>query len=75
VFKDRLDEVKVLASGLHVVLINDLAEYFVDPLSVSEAGSAASLLVEVWNSRFERNGFSLIDSDGLRYPAPGGRRP
>jgi hypothetical protein len=53
-------------NGLHGVLINDQAEYFDDPASVSEEGSAASLRVEVYDSRFVRNGFTLIDSDGLR---------
>jgi hypothetical protein len=50
----RLDEVTIRESGLHGMLINDQAEYFIDPLSTSEAGSAASLLVEVSGSRFER---------------------
>lgn len=66
VFKVRLDEVTILDNGLHGILINDQAEYFVDPAAESEAGSAASLLVEVTDSRFERNGFAVIDSDGLR---------
>ena len=66
VFKVRLREIVVRESGLHGVLINDQAEYFIDPPSTSEAGSAASLLVDVSDSRFERNGFGLIDSDGLR---------
>jgi hypothetical protein len=66
VFKVRLHEVIILDNGLHGVLINDQAEYFLDPASESEAGSAASLLVEVTDSRFERNGFAVIDSDGLR---------
>ena len=66
VFTVRLHEVTIVDNGLHGILINDQAEYFIDPLSVSEAGSAASLLVQVSDSRFERNGFALIDSDGLR---------
>jgi hypothetical protein len=66
VFKVRLHEVTIRENGLHGILINDQAEYFIDPLAVSEAGSAASLLVEVSDSRFERNGFAVIDSDGLR---------
>ncbi len=66
VFKVRLYEVTIRENGLHGILINDQAEYFDDPASTSEAGSAAGLLVEVSESRFERNGFTLIDSDGLR---------
>jgi hypothetical protein len=62
----RLEEVVIRNNGLHGILINDQAEYFSDPASTSEEGSAAGLRVEVVRSRFERNGFSLIDSDGLR---------
>jgi Right handed beta helix region len=65
-FHVRLEEVVIRNNGLHGILINDQAEYFDDPASTSEEGSAAGLLVEVLRSRFERNGFSLIDSDGLR---------
>jgi hypothetical protein len=65
-FEVRLDGVVIRENGLHGILINDQAEYFSDPMSVSEGGSAASLLVEVVDSRFEENGFTLIDSDGLR---------
>jgi hypothetical protein len=65
-FTVRLRDVVIRENGLHGILINDQAEYFSDPMSVSEAGSAASLLVEVSDSRFERNGFAVIDSDGLR---------
>ena len=65
-FEVRLHEVTIRENGLHGILINDQAEYFTDPASESEVGSAASLLVEVTDSRFERNGFALIDSDGLR---------
>ncbi|HEU5039912.1 MAG TPA: hypothetical protein VFT84_03765, partial [Gemmatimonadales bacterium] len=56
------------ASGnvLHGVLINDQAEYFTDPESTSPDGSAAGLVVRVTGSRFEANGFGLIDQDGLR---------
>lgn len=66
VFTVRLRQVVIRRNGLHGVLINDQADYFTDPSSVSDAGSAASLLVEVSDSRFEENGFDLIDSDGLR---------
>jgi hypothetical protein len=62
----RLQDVTIRENGLHGILINDQAEYFTDPASTSEEGSPASLLVEVLDSRFERNGFTLIDSDGLR---------
>jgi hypothetical protein len=62
----RLQGVTIRENGLHGILINDQAEYFNDPASTSEEGSPASLLVEVIDSRFERNGFTLIDSDGLR---------
>ena len=62
----RLHDVTIRENGLHGILINDQAEYFNDPASTSEDGSPASLLVEVTDSRFERNGFTLIDSDGLR---------
>lgn len=66
VFTVRLHQVTIRENGLHGILINDQAEYFSDPSSESEAGSAASLLVEVSASRFVKNGFALIDSDGLR---------
>ena len=62
----RLQDVTIRENGLHGILINDQAEYFNDPASTSEEGSPASLLVDVIDSRFERNGFTLIDSDGLR---------
>lgn len=65
-YRVRLDRVVIRENGLHGILVNDQAEYFDDPLSTSEEGSAAGLLVEVVGSRFERNGFALIDSDGLR---------
>jgi len=65
-FAVRLQQVTIRGNGLHGILINDQAGYFDDPLSTSEEGSPASLLVEVIDSRFERNGFTLIDSDGLR---------
>ena len=65
-FQVHLRDVVIRNNGLHGILINDQAEYFNDPLSTSEEGSAAGLLVDVIDSRFERNGFSLIDSDGLR---------
>jgi hypothetical protein len=65
-FTVRLDAVVIRENGLHGILINDQAEYFTDPASTSEDGSAAGLLVEVADSRFEKNGFALIDSDGLR---------
>jgi hypothetical protein len=65
-FQVRLEGVVIRDNGLHGILINDQSGYFTDPLSTSEDGSAAGLLVEVLDSRFERNGFALIDSDGLR---------
>jgi Right handed beta helix region len=65
-FTVRLDGVVIRENGLHGILVNDQAEYFTDPLSTSEEGSNAGLLVEVVDSRFEKNGFALIDSDGLR---------
>jgi hypothetical protein len=65
-FAVRLDGVVIRQNGLHGILINDQAEYFDDPLSTSADGSAAGLLVDVLDSRFEENGFALIDSDGLR---------
>ena len=65
-FTLRLHGVVIRENGLHGVLVNDQAEYFTDPLSTSEEGSNAGLLVEVVDSRFEKNGFALIDSDGLR---------
>ena len=59
---------QVVASnnGSHGVIINDQAEYFSDPSSVSDSGSAAGLLVTVTGSRFEGNGFTDLDQDGLR---------
>jgi hypothetical protein len=65
-FTVRLRDVVIRENGLHGILINDQSEYFTDPLSTSEAGSPASLLVDVADSRFEKNGFAEIDSDGLR---------
>ena len=61
-----LADVHALDNGLHGVLINDQAEYFSDPASTSQAGSAAGLLVVVRNSSFERNGLTVIDQDGFR---------
>ncbi len=61
-----LDEIRAFDNGLHGVLINDQSEYFSDPNSTAETGSAASVSVKVWGSRFERNGFAAIDQDGLR---------
>jgi Right handed beta helix region len=66
VFTVRLHELVIRQNGLHGVLINDQAEYFDDPFSESEEGSAASVVVDVSDSRFERNGFAMIDSDGIR---------
>lgn len=61
-----LSEVVARNNGLHGALINDQAEYFNDPASTSDSGSAAGLLVTVSGSRFEANGFTDIDQDGLR---------
>lgn len=66
VFKVVLHRVEIRRNGLHGILINDQAEYFENPESVSSEGSPASLLVEVSDSRFQRNGFARVDSDGLR---------
>ena len=46
-FHVRLEDVVIRNNGLHGILINDQAEYFDDPASTSEEGSAAGLLVEV----------------------------
>jgi hypothetical protein len=51
---------------LHGTLINDQTFYFDDPESPLPDGSDAGLVVRVTASRFERNGFGLIDQDGLR---------
>jgi hypothetical protein len=61
-----LDDVHALDNGLHGVLINDQTEYLDDPASTSSAGSPAALRVRVARSSFERNGFAVIDQDGLR---------
>lgn len=61
-----LDEIAAIGNGLHGVLINDQAEYFNDPASTSDLGSAASVSVQVLRSRFIANGFAAIDQDGLR---------
>jgi hypothetical protein len=61
-----LDDVVTARNGLHGVLVNDQTEYLADPASTSNEGSPASLRVKVSRSRFISNGFSLIDSDGLR---------
>lgn len=61
-----LIDVHALNNGLHGVLINDQAEYFSNPNSTSQEGSAAGLLVAVSESSFERNGLTVIDQDGLR---------
>ena len=62
----RLVDVRIQDNGLHGILVNDQADYFENPASEGEEGSAANVWVEVIDSRFHRNGFALIDSDGLR---------
>ncbi len=64
--KVSLINVTVSDNGSHGVLINDQAEYFNDPNSTSPNGSDASVDVLVAVSRFERNGFTALDQDGLR---------
>jgi hypothetical protein len=64
--KVTLHDVNVSDNGSHGVLINDQKEYFTDPNSTSQEGSAASLDVRVFHSRFEGNGFTDLDQDGLR---------
>jgi hypothetical protein len=64
--KVTLHDVTIRDNGSHGVLINDQAEYFIDPNSTSPAGSDASLDVRVLASVFENNGFTALDQDGLR---------
>jgi hypothetical protein len=61
-----LAEVQANNNGSHGIIINDQAEYFNDPNSTSDSGSAAGLTVTVAGSRFEDNGFTDLDQDGLR---------
>lgn len=61
-----LDQVIVTDNGMHGVLFNDQTGYLADPLSLDSAGSDASLRFSVNGSRFEDNGFALIDQDGIR---------
>lgn len=64
--KVSLINVTVTDNGSHGVLINDQAEFFSDPNSTSADGSDASVDVLIAASRFERNGFTALDQDGLR---------
>lgn len=64
--KVALHEVQAIGNGSHGVLINDQAEYFVDPNSTSDAGSDASLDVFIEGTRSMLNGFTALDQDGIR---------
>lgn len=61
-----LDAVRAISNGSHGIILNDQAEYFNDPNSTSDAGSAAGLVVRVSGSTFDGNGFTDLDQDGLR---------
>ncbi len=62
----HLDDVTIRGNQLHGVLVNDQAEYFTDPNSVSAEGSDASVRIQVSRSRIVRNGLGALDYDGLR---------
>ncbi len=62
----ELDRFTARDNHLHGTLINDQTFYFDDPASAAPDGSDAGLVVRVSASRFEGNGFGLIDQDGLR---------
>jgi hypothetical protein len=62
----ELDRFTARDNGLHGTLINDQTFYFDDPDSELPDGSDAGVVVRVTAGRFERNGFGLIDQDGLR---------
>ncbi|MBK8006593.1 MAG: hypothetical protein IPK12_22605 [Gemmatimonadetes bacterium] len=61
-----LTDVVASGNGLHGVLINDQPDYLLDPNSTSSTGSAAGLVVRVTRGRYEGNGLTLIDQDGIR---------
>ena len=62
-----LSGVDILDNKGHGVLVNDQVDSTTtDGEQPNGAGSAASVAVAVWNSRFLRNGFSVSDRDGLR---------
>jgi hypothetical protein len=62
-----LSGVDILDNKGHGVLVNDQVDSTTtDGVQPNGAGSAASVAVAVWNSRFLRNGFSVSDRDGLR---------
>jgi hypothetical protein len=62
----RFENFRVSGNGRHGVLINDQKEYFNDPDSPSQEGSAASLDVRVTNSQITGNGLGALDNDGFR---------
>lgn len=61
-----LHDVQVLANGSHGLLVNDQTEFLADPESTSPSGSDASVDVIIRGGRFEGNGFTAIDQDGIR---------
>jgi hypothetical protein len=61
-----LRDVHVHNSGGHGVIVNDQAEYFDNPDSEANTGSAVSLDVQISASTFTNNGFTALDRDGVR---------
>lgn len=62
-----LTRVSIVGNKGHGVLVNDQEDpSTTDGVQPNPNGSAASVAVSVLNSRFERNGYSVSDRDGLR---------
>lgn len=62
----EFNNVHVDSCGGHGILINDQAEYLSNPDTEAQTGSVASLDVRISNGKFENNGWSYLDRDGLR---------
>jgi hypothetical protein len=61
-----LRDVKALDNGMHGVLVNDQSGYLLDPNSTDPAGSDAGLQVHILGGRYEDNGLTALDQDGIR---------
>lgn len=61
-----LHDISLLTNGSHGLLVNDQADFLTDPETTSPLGSDASLEVTIRGGRFEGNGFTAIDQDGIR---------
>lgn len=59
--------VSIVGNKGHGVLVNDQDDpTTTDGVPPDPAGSAASIAVALWNTRFAENGYSVSDRDGLR---------